>query len=90
MLIETRHKTDPKAKPTCCVRCEVCRRLGPRVKGSGDSGAALAIATAKERGWVEHWEQIRTKVRKFATGSWCIQYFCPKHKEKAGTVPVTK
>jgi hypothetical protein len=93
MIAEIRHKTDANFQPLMCCLCEVCKREGPKVPLAGrnlETGEQAAETAAKAKGWVVHIQSVRTPVRKQATGSYCIQYFCPKHKKKAGTIEVLK
>lgn len=93
MIAEIRHKTNASVKPVACVMCAVCDRNGPKVAcvpGDWDATASAAESAAQAKGWTVHWESVRTPVRKWATGSYSVQYFCPKHKNKAGTVKVFK
>jgi hypothetical protein len=84
MIVEIRFR--------CCL-CEVCKRKSPRAPARErdlETGLCPTEEAAKAAGWVVHAEQIRTPVRKQPTGTFRMQYFCPKHKKKAGTIEVLK
>lgn len=93
MFVEIRSKTDPSVR-RCYFLCEVCRAESPHVERTDDLliGVMEAMVDHKARaaGWAIHMECVRTEIQKRLTGSWRMQYFCPNHKDKAGTIPAIK
>lgn len=53
-----------------------------------DAARRTAEAEAVAGGWLEHMERTRTSSgRRTRQSEWAVQYFCPAHHDRAGTVP---